>query len=178
MSKRSIAFAIVLLASPGLADAFSYGEATEGDIASYDENAPTPLGALDAGANVVSGTVTSFTDWGDVFSVDVPPGLAITDVALAISGHTGGFSAATKIFETPVYVFLESQLLSADGGYPFTTALPLPAPGPYGFTTAFIEAGADESYSWQWTITAPEPAAALMSLAASAALAALARGRS
>jgi len=180
MSARAVALATALLASPLAAGAFTYAESTDGDVPSFDENAPTPIGTLDAGANVVSGTCTSFTDWGDVFSVGVPPGLAITDVALQISAHTGGFDAATKIFTTPVYQSLESHLFASGGVYPFTAALPLAAPGPYGFTTAFNGAGAGDSYAWQWTITAPEPAAALAPLAASAALAALAgtrRGR-
>jgi hypothetical protein len=177
MSARSIVLAIVLLASPPSASGFSYSETTEGDIPSYDENAPTPLGALDAGANVLSGTVTTFTDWGDVFSVDVPVGLAITDVVLVISGHTGGFQAFAKIFETPVYQGLDSHLFASDGVHSFTAALPLPAPGPYGFTAAFIGAETDESYAWQWTITTPEPAASLASLAAWAALGAMAGAR-
>jgi hypothetical protein len=161
------------------ASAFSYGEAADGDIASYDEGAPTPLGAIDEGVNLVEGTATAEIDWGDVFSVDVPPGLEITDVTVQISAHTGGFDAVTKVFETPVFQGLEHHLFAIGGTHSFSV-VPLSAPGPYGFTAQFIGADTGDSYGWRWTIVAPEPSAGTGSLAGAAALAgtALARARS
>lgn len=170
MSMRAMTVMILLFAAPVAAQALSYVEATDGDVASYDENTPTPLGSLDAGTNVLSGTVTSYTDWGDIFSVEVPLGLEITSIDVQIATHTGGFYAVTKVFETPVYVGLDSQLFPADGSYSYATIVPLGAPGPYGFTAATSGAGTGESYAWQWTITLPEPPADALSLTAGAVL--------
>jgi hypothetical protein len=136
-------------------------------VASFDENAPTPLGTLDAGANVLSGTATSFTDWGDVFTIEVPVELAITSIEVQISAHTGGFDAATKVFEA---VGLEGHFFPAGGSHSFTAIVPLAASGPYGFTAQFSGAGAGESYAWQWTITVPEPSSDALSLTAGALL--------
>jgi hypothetical protein len=170
MSMRAIAVVTLLLAAPTAAQAFNYVEATDGDVESDDENAPTALGSLDAGANVLSGTATAGTDWGDVFSVEVPLGLEIASIAVGISAHTGGFSSVTKVFETPVYFSLDSRLFPADDSYSYTTIVPLAAPGPYAFTAAFDGADVGESYAWQWTITAPEPEAGALSLTAGALL--------
>jgi len=173
--KPVLAAAIVLLAGPLAARAFSYNEVSDGDIPSFDENAPTPLGSLDSGANVISGTATAVSDWGDVFSIDVPPGLAIKSIVVQVSGHTGGFGAATKVFETPVYASLDSQIFAADGSHSFAVVPLLPAS--YGFTAAFSSAGAGASYDWQWTVTAPEPSGTALQLAAGAAFFAATRAK-
>lgn len=178
MSTRVMAIVTLLLAAPVAAQAFTYVEATDGDVSSYDEDAPTPLGSLDVGANVLSGTVTPYTDWGDVFSVQVPLGLEITSINIQISAHTGGYDAVTTVFETPVYLGLESHVFPADGSYSYDAVVPLAAPGPYGFTAGASGAGMGESYAWQWTITVPEPAAGALSLTASAVLLLAAGARS
>lgn len=178
MSTRVMMIVTLLLAAPVAAQAFTYVEATDGDVSSYDETAPTPLGSLDVGDNVLSGTVTSSTDWGDIFSVQVPLGLEITSINIQISAHTGGYDAVTKVFETPVYLGLESHLFPADGSYSYHAVVPLAAPGPYGFTAGTVGAGVGESYAWQWTITAPEPATGALSLTAVASLLLAARARS
>jgi len=173
MAKPVLVAAIVLLGGPLAARALSYDEVSDGDIPSNDETAPTPLGSLDSGDNVIRGTATAVSDWGDVFSIDLPPGLVITSIVVQISGHTGGFNAATKIFDTPVYASLDSQLFAADGSHSFAV-VPL-APASYGFTAAFNGGSAGASYDWQWTITAPEPSATALQLAAGAALVAATR---
>jgi hypothetical protein len=171
MSVR-IAMAMILLSTlPVATRAFDYDEDLDGDIASFDENTPTPLGSLDTGANVLTGTVTTETDWGDIFSVDVPSGHTITSIDVEISEHTGDFNAFTKVFETPVYFGLESHAFPGNDSYSYSGILPLPAPGPYGFTAAMNSASGTESYTWQWTITTvPEPAPDLLSVTAASAL--------
>lgn len=176
MPVKTIVLAIALLASPLTATGLLYEESQDGEIPSYDDNAPTPIGTLDAGVNVVSGSSTAVADWGDVFSVDVPPGFAITDVVLEISAHTGGFGASVKLFEVP-FQPLDGYVIASDGTTTFTIAQPLAAPGPYGFGAAFSNAQPGDSYAWEWTITVPEPATMPASLAASAALLALAGAR-
>jgi hypothetical protein len=170
MSMQALLVVTLLLAAPVAAQAFNYVESTDGDIASFDETAPTPLGFLDAGTNVLSGTLNLATDWGDVFSVQVPLGLAITGIEAQIAGHTGGFDAGTKVFETPVYFGLGSHAFSATGSYSYSAIVPLAAAGPYGFSSLFLNASSGSSYAWQWTITVPEPSAGALSLTAGAAL--------
>jgi hypothetical protein len=178
MSIRVLLIATLLFSVPMAAQAFNYVESTDGEIASFDETAPTPLGSLAAGTNVVSGTTNADTDLGDVFSVQLPLGLAITNIEVQIAGHTGGFDAGTKVFETPVYFSLGSHAFPATGSHSYASIAPLAAPGPYGFSTAFFGAGAGESFAWQWTITVPEPSEGALSLTAAAllVLAAGARG--
>lgn len=157
------------------ARAFDYAETLDGDIASYDENAPTPIGTLDPGVNTISGnfswTVEGYD--GDVFSVEAPAGTQIETIIVTISNHSGGFNAATRVFETPVFQSIDSHQFPADGSYEFMGP-PLP-PGHYGFTA--VSPGGTlppASYTWEWTIQVPEPAGALATLAASAALIAIA----
>lgn len=178
MSLRIAMMILWLSALPVSARAFDYDEALDGDIASFDENTPTPLGSLDTGANVLTGTVTTETDWGDVFSVEVPPGHTIASIDVAISEHTGDFNAVTKVFETPIYSGLESHLFPGNGAYSYSAIVPLPAPGPYGFTAGTSGSSGIESYSWQWMITTvPEPASDALSATAAALLLLEARTR-
>ncbi len=179
MSIRIAMIVILLSTLPVAIRAFDYDEDMDGDIASNDESAPTPLGSLDTGANVLTGTVNSVADFGDKFSVEVPSGHTITSIDVEISEHTGDFNATTKVFETPLYLSLESHLFPGNGSYSYSAILPLPAPGPYGFTATMQNASGIESYTWQWTITTvPEPASDALSITAAALLLLEARRRS
>lgn len=176
-----LALVASVLLSPLPASALEYDESIDGDILSNDENNPTLVGVLDPGLNVVAGSVfwneTSFD--GDKFSVTVPPGREIEAITLEISSFLGAIPTATRVFETPDFEVLEDQSPSSNGIYAFTMPpFPLP-PGDYGFTTTFV--GGDQplpgSYDWAWTIQVPEPASGAASLAAAAALLAVARSR-
>ncbi|MCL4683397.1 hypothetical protein KJ059_01445 [Myxococcota bacterium] len=171
MSIRITMVMVLLSTLPVATRAFDYDEDLDGDIASYDETTPTPLGSLDTGANILTGTVTTETDWGDVFSVEVPSGHTITSIDVEVSEHTGDFNAGTRVFETPVYSSLGIHVFPGNGSYSYSAILPLPAPGPYGFTAAMNSVSDIESYTWQWTITTvPEPASDALSVTAAALL--------
>lgn len=175
--RTRIAALLVGVWLPFSAAALDYSEAVSGDVPSSDELEPTPLGAVSAGANVVSGSFAVGSDSGDVFSIDVPANLTITDIVLKLSAFSGEFPAALKLFTTPVFTTLDYGTIYESGTYP-SIATPLPGGASYGFTaTVPNSVMAPASYAWQWTITAPEPGPGLASLAAAAALVTSRRAR-
>lgn len=165
--------ALLLLSSS--AAAFVYDESVEGDLP-RNEGAPLAIGTLDEGANFVLGSAPFDTDFGDSFSVELAPGHEIEAVEIAISGHTGGFTARGRIFETPDFSNIESRTFTEDGSAVYT-APPLEG-GPFGFSAVYQSGGADgDHFDWEWKITVPEPGGSALGIGALATLGALARRR-
>lgn len=173
MKGFSIWIVLGVLLAPVAAPAFDYDESISGDIGG-DEASPVPLGSLDIGYNAIRGTATAFGDWSDGFSLVAP--YEITSAVFAVSGHTGGFEAKARIFETPLFVALETVFLASNGSHGFGV-VPLTPAFAYGFSAAFVGPAVAGSYDWQWILLAPEAGAGGAGCAALVELAQLAHRR-
>ncbi len=102
MKKMLALVAVAGLAGSAAAQTVVWDEGVDGNL-SNDPTAPTNLGALGAGANIVRGSTlgpgTPPSDGFDVFRIDIAAGFSITDIILSAyspaAGGTSGFNFST-----------------------------------------------------------------------------------
>ena len=142
----------ILCAVSTPAFALTYDEAVSGDITG-DEGAPTDLGALAYGMNVVRGHVDPVQD---SFTVALPPGAQVLAATLTVTNYQSlGQNGQTRFFQQAPFQASAYSSFTSDG----TSALDLTGIGgfvPLGFTAASMgPSGAVYDYELQLVVGRP-----------------------
>lgn len=148
--KLPIAALLCALSTPAFA--LTYDEAISGDIPGH-EGAPTDLGALSPGLNIVRGYVDPVQD---SFTVTLPPGTQVLSATVAVSNYQSlGQNGFVRFFQPAPFRATQGSSFTGDGNYAVDLA-GIDAFVPLGFTAASVgPSGARYNYELQLVVGRP-----------------------
>lgn len=163
--------------------ALLYDESVGGDV-NGNQAAPTAVGTLLLGLNLVQGYDSTATDvgaQGDTFTLLLPAGMTVQSIALTLTNYTGSNAfAATLLRYGPFHVYQQYSGITGNGVFNYTVAS-IMSPATLGFSTQLQTTTEPTGANWQWAITTtsavPETSSAQLLGAGLAALGVWSRWR-